>query len=58
VNGAFLVVDAQGVTEVTVGHHLGGAALVVLVLAFDFAERGGVVSILQRAEHASPIDAR
>ncbi len=35
----------------------GGAAVVVLVLAFYFAEFGRAVAILERAEHTAPVDA-
>ena len=56
-NGSLLLIDAERVMKIALGHHLRGAALVGLVLAFDFAEHGGAIAVFERAKHPSPIDA-
>ena len=58
VDRALLLVDAERVVKIALGHHLGGAPVVELVLPFDLAERRGAMAVLERAEHAAAVDAR
>ena len=55
---AFVLIDRQGIREISLGHHRGRAAFLVLVLAGHLGERGGAVAVLQRAKHPAAIDAR
>ena len=58
VDRALVLVDAERVVKIALGHHLGRAPLVDLVLALHFRELGRAVAVFQRAEHAAAVDAR
>ena len=58
VDRAFVLIDRQGIREISLGHHRGRAAFLVLVLAGHFGERGGAIAVLQCAKHPAAIDAR
>ena len=55
---ALCFIDAERVMEIPLGHHLGRAPLVDLVLALHFRQRYRAIAILERAEHAAAVDAR
>ena len=49
-------VDAERVVKIALGHHLGCAAVVELVLALDFRQFGRAVAVFEHAEHAAAVD--
>ena len=57
VDRALLLVDVERVVKIALGHHLGRAALVDLVLPLHLGQLGRAVAVFQRAEHAAALDA-